>query len=259
MPEQHRLQGSRHEWKYLVDERRAQAIRDFALCYLTPDKYAAGRPNHEYPVHSLYLDSPDLVLYRSTVGGHMNRFKLRIRFYDDHDGSPVFCEIKRRQNDVILKQRAAVRRAEIARLLAGSLPGWSDLANPSDAAMGALQTFCALQNRIQAHGRVYVSYMREAYESRDDNSARLTLDRRISGSRFGGGLALPGAGWTAWPGADMVVLELKFTDRFPLWMRDLVRFFNLERCSCAKYVNCTRAVAEHPLAAGPAWLREVGV
>ena len=39
-----------------------------------------------------------------------------------------------------------------------------------------------------------------------------------------------------------VILELKFTDRFARWMHDMVRTFNLERCSVPKYVRGIDAV-----------------
>ena len=41
------------------------------------------------------------------------------------------------------------------------------------------------------------------------------------------------------------MLELKFTDRFPNWMRDLTRIFNLWRESMAKYVACVQTIEEH--------------
>jgi hypothetical protein len=34
-----------------------------------------------------------------------------------------------------------------------------------------------------------------------------------------------------------VVLELKFTDRYPNWFRDLVQIFNLRQCGAAKYAD----------------------
>lgn len=45
-----------------------------------------------------------------------NRFKLRIRFYDDIPASPAFLETERRLTDVIRKERAALRREGIYRL-----------------------------------------------------------------------------------------------------------------------------------------------
>jgi hypothetical protein len=39
-----------------------------------------------------------------------------------------------------------------------------------------------------------------------------------------------------------VILELKFTDRFPIWLRQMVRHFDLVRVSMAKYVSCVMAL-----------------
>ena len=36
---------------------------------------------------------------------------------------------------------------------------------------------------------------------------------------------------------DKVILELKFTDRYPNWFRELVRVFGLMQCGAAKYVD----------------------
>jgi hypothetical protein len=34
-----------------------------------------------------------------------------------------------------------------------------------------------------------------------------------------------------------VILELKFTNRFPNWFRELVQVFDLRQCGAAKYVD----------------------
>ena len=41
-----------------------------------------------------------------------------------------------------------------------------------------------------------------------------------------------------------VILELKFTDRFPSFYQQVVQTFNLRRCSAAKYCQVTRSAAE---------------
>jgi hypothetical protein len=41
---------------------------------------------------------------------------------------------------------------------------------------------------------------------------------------------------------EYVILELKFDDRFPLWMRELVRCCNLYRTTMGKYVHCTQQI-----------------
>ena len=89
-----KLQSSRFEFKYLIDEPTAADIRRFVLHHIEPDKHTVGREGIGYPVHSLYLDSTDFFTCRATLHGEKNRFKLRVRFYDDNPDSPVFLEIK---------------------------------------------------------------------------------------------------------------------------------------------------------------------
>jgi len=234
----HQLQGARFELKYVVGESCARGVRDFALSYLVPDEHSTPENNYEYPVHSLYLDSASLTLCRATLHGLKNRFKLRIRYYDDSPDSPAFLEVKRRQNDVILKQRVAVRRGSIPRVVAGHWPVPADIIDQSPRGMSALQEFTHLRTLLMAEGQAIVSYTREAYVTANDNTVRLTLDRRLRGYRCNGQGCLARSGVPVEPDVGGVILELKFTDRFPIWMRELVRAFNLERRSVAKYVAC---------------------
>src|ERR1700704_1995824 len=104
MSQDHRLQQQRFELKYLVDEALTPRIRDFLGSYLELDDYGVGRPNLSYPVHSVYLDSDDLRTFQASINGAKNRFKLRLRYYDDSPKTPVFFEVKARVDNCILKQ-----------------------------------------------------------------------------------------------------------------------------------------------------------
>ena len=94
-----KLQASRFEQKYIINEETALQIREFVRSYLELDENGVGKPNYSYPVHSLYLDSDKLTLYWRTINGDKNRFKLRLRFYNNNPDTPVFFEIKRRMNN----------------------------------------------------------------------------------------------------------------------------------------------------------------
>ena len=106
------LQKQRFEYKYIIREDVALALRDFVSSYLDLDPFGATQPNLSYPVHSLYLDSQGLRLYHTTLNGDKNRYKLRIRFYEDRPKAPVYFEVKRRTNNTIAKQRGGVKREE---------------------------------------------------------------------------------------------------------------------------------------------------
>jgi len=237
-----RLQGSRFELKYVIGEACARGIQNFARGHLVADEHADPLRNNSYSVHSLYLDNPELSLCHATMRGLKNRFKLRIRFYDDRPDSPVYFEIKRRVNDAILKERSPVRREAIVPLLAGQWPRREDLAEYSDRHMSALQRFCHLKSLVGAEGRAFVSYVREAYVSPNSDHIRVTFDRNLMGAHYRSAFNLPHMRERCHPNVGGVILELKYTERFPPWLRDMVRMFDLERRSMAKYVVCVRTL-----------------
>ena len=52
--------------------------------------------------------------------------------------------------------------------------------------------------------------------------------------------------------ANEVILELKFTNRFPDWFRELVRVFGVMQCGAAKYVESIQGIGFKRLGAtGP--------
>ena len=242
-----KMQASRFEQKYIITEEQALQIRDFVRSYLELDENGVGKPNYSYPVHSLYLDSDDLKLYWSTINGDKNRFKLRLRFYNNNPDTPVFFEIKRRMNNCIMKQRGGVRRDSVDWLLAGHIPEQAHMVSKDPKHLVALQNFCRQMQQIRAVPKAHIAYFREAYVPHDDNSARLTMDREVRTepeltARLSTKMEQPVLIW----GRD-VVLELKFTNRFPDWFRDLVRVFGLRQCGAAKYVDGVATLGEYRL------------
>src|SRR3954451_5565037 len=151
-----KLQASRFEQKYIIDEDTALGLREFVRSYLELDENGVGKPNYSYPVHSLYLDSDDLSLYWQTINGNKNRYKLRLRFYNDIPDTPIFFEIKRRMNNCILKQRAAVRREAVPLLLSGQLPEESHLLSKGSKHLMALQNFCRLMEELNASPKAHI-------------------------------------------------------------------------------------------------------
>lgn len=230
--------AQRIEAKYLVSEYQAAAIRDYIQPYMRPDPYGV-----EYPVNSLYLDSPNLRMYTSSAMGEKNRHKLRIRWYEDDPHRPVTFEIKQRINQILKKQRAVVDRRHAPRILAGGLISSDMLAKRTTDAMDNLYHFRDLMESMAASPRVAVRYMREAYVSSLEEPIRVTFDRRIECmpcDTFHPEGGVDGI-WTALD-AFPVVLEIKFTDTYPSWVKQLICRYHLLRDSVAKYVVCVDAL-----------------
>lgn len=242
-----RMQRQRFEKKYRIPESLALTIRDFLSTQLELDEFGSNQPQLSYPVHSLYLDSDSLETYWMTINGDKNRYKLRLRFYDDKPESPVFFEIKRRVDDIIMKQRGGVRKVAVPLILSGQLPEPEQLISHEPKHLAAIQQFCKLSQAIEAKPKIHVAYLREAWIHPDTDAVRVTFDRQVRGEaeptvRFCTEMVRP-----VHPFGNEVILEIKFTDRFPNWLREMVEIFGLERCGAAKYCECVELIGEDQL------------
>lgn len=241
------LQLQRFELKYLVTEDVALAVRDFLRSYLVLDEFSEGRPNNSYHNHSVYLDSDDMRIYWDVINGNKNRYKLRIRYYDNNPEGPVFFEIKRRSNDAILKQRGPVRRDAVALLLAGHFPEPQHLLSDHPRYLVAVQRFSRLMLDNCAVPKVHVAYLREAWVSTADNSVRVTLDREVASVPHFTAEIKTHMENPVMPWPRLVILELKFTGRYPNWFGELVRRFGVMQCGVAKYAEGVARMGEWQL------------
>jgi len=218
---------ARYELKYKISEAQARAVAEYIRSYMRPDHHSAG----EYSLVSVYLDSDNLRLYRDTLLGVKNRIKLRIRSYSGDPDAPCFFEIKRRINRVGVKSRACVPRWAAGPLLAGAV-------SPSEVGCREqrnLEQFLYYRREINAHPVIRLRYRREAFESRVEDDVRVTFDRQLSFKPvLTPELDHNGCGWHR--GLDReVVLEIKFTRGYPMWVSRLVHEFGLKQGSNSKY------------------------
>ncbi len=226
----------RYELKYHICEAKAQAIEQFIKPYIHLDRYAKLQPDSAYPIVSLYLDSQDFKLCRESMIGKKNRFKLRIRSYDDDTSTPYFFEIKRRLNNIIIKSRVRVTHDNMAALLAGrSLPPQKYKADEQ-----TLRQFQLYMQCINAKPAIRVRYKRKAFEDDSDNRVRVTFDRFLCHKAGSEPIVMfNGTGWQRHK-FNSVILELKFTARYPAWLSRMVKYFDLRRESISKYVTSVK-------------------
>ena len=222
----------RYEMKYLISAAQTEAIQQFVKPYMGLDKYSKLQPDGYYPIVSLYLDSSDLQLCRETLTDKRNRFKLRIRGYTDDQQYPLFFEIKRRINTVIMKSRAKVRHQDLATAMKG-------LRVSIQTDQDALDQFQLYVGVLGARPTVLVRYWRKAYEAESANRVRITFDRQLSYKLTREPLVyLSGSGWQhnrlTMQG---VILEIKFTGRYPNWLNELVRYVDLRAEGISKYAT----------------------
>ena len=222
----------RYELKYRIPESTARAIAAYIRPYIHPDKYAHSSPSGTYLISSLYYDSDSLRLCRDTLEKRKNRFKLRIRIYSDDQAAPCFFEVKRRINNVILKGRARVAKKDIQPILSGSLPE-----NIYKKDKQVLRQFQLYKDSLNARPLMLVKYDRQAFEGDTANRVRITFDRNLQyKSVISPEVQVHGPGWQRVP-YNFVILEIKFTQRFPAWLSNMVKCFDLKQKAFSKYAS----------------------
>ena len=227
--------SSRFECKYIVDPLSVPRMRDYLRPFVRFDRYARHCPDGRYPVSSLYLDSRELTLCRQTMAGEKDRFKLRVRTYDDEPSHPAFVEVKRKNNNVVNKRRVGLERDAARAIL-----NWRD-ASPalhglSGRQLADAEYFVHHLERISAKPAIRVQYMREAYEATGNEPVRVTLDSQLRHAvTLNDDLGHTTGEWVDTP-LDGVIVEIKFTERFPWWIADFVHRFDLRRRAVPKYI-----------------------
>jgi len=85
-----------------------------------------------------------------------------------------------------------------------------------------------------------VRYVRRAYEDDSESRVRVTLDQEL-GYNVGRALEVTfsGRNWQR-HSLNGVILEIKFTARYPAWLGQMVRCFDLQQRSISKYVTSVK-------------------
>ncbi len=226
----------RYEMKYVISKSKAAAIEKFIRPYLEQDYYSKLQPDGFYHIVSLYLDSDNMEICRESLRGILKRFKLRIRSYTDDPEYPRFFEIKRRANRVIIKSRARIKRKDVAALISGQYV--PPLDNDKDS-VDTIRQFQLYTKSINAGPNVLVRYRRRAYEGKMNNRLRITFDHNLCYRPSTDAEVLFNEGsWQPNPATIRnVILEIKFTGRYPAWLGKMAMHFNLRQRSMSKYAT----------------------
>jgi hypothetical protein len=92
---------------------------------------------------------------------------------------------------------------------------------------------------INAKPKVLIRYLRRAYEGNMENRVRITFDRQLAYKVTSQPQVLFNeSGWHYNPiTLNNVILEIKFTGRYPAWLSRMARYFELRQRSVSKYAT----------------------
>jgi hypothetical protein len=191
---------------------------------------AAARQGGEYHVRSLYFDDWQDSALRDKLDGVDARSKHRIRIYN-LDPGVIKLECKQKKDGFIYKQSLSLSRQECDMLLAGQYRFLLD--RPESFAHLLFADFSGRLLRPV----VIVDYMREAYVFPVQN-VRVTFDKDIrTGYRSIDLFDRDLVSYPALVGYDMV-LEVKFNDYLPAYIRELLQCQAHMRSAISKYCLC---------------------
>ena len=228
----------RYEMKYIVPAGDVEGIRRAIEPFCALDPHSKKLPSHQYVIHSLYLDSPDLYCYRLSRAKPAHRWKARVRQYGEGATvSPmVFLEVKNKDHDMVKKARARIPAEGWRERILGEMP--------VDASPAEIM-FRDRMLRYRLEPKVMVRYEREAWMSEVDFYARVTFDYNICAQEWSE-YAFAG-NEHSWLSLDSrrvlrqvpegVVVELKCTTAVPRWMSNLANSLAMSRTRYSKFCN----------------------
>ena len=215
---------SRHEEKYLLTYAQYAILRQRVTQVLQPDK---NGESGTYTITSLYFDDPeDTGLYEKLDGLQLHS-KFRLRTYN-HNGNFIKLERKDKMGILTQKTTASVEKSQLPLL---TQPG--QFAAFSDTAQGL---YTQLQAKLY-RPKVAVRYVRDAYFY-PGSDLRITFDRELEAiSPDENVLFDPNVKGIPALTAGSVILEIKYGDHLPAFLRKLTRV-SAPQLSFSKYALC---------------------
>ena len=226
-----KLQQRQHIWryelKYFMRARLLTDVSSFFHGHLDLDNHSR---NGRYNVHSLYFDSHGLNTYWAKKAGDLVRHKFRLRRYDGAANTGVL-EIKKRRGQKLAKER-----------FQGALDHLFDVAvgktQATDDAAQSLPSLKIIQARHTYEPMAYINYERRPFVDGFNQRTRVTIDGPIFSSpchTLSEFEASSSGDYDLLKGNYLV--EIKFDEREPYWLRTFVQSFSLPIVSYSKYIE----------------------
>lgn len=216
----------RNEWKYRLQEPDLEVIENRIAAVMGLDFHSSKLGNYE--IHSLYFDDYKDACAKENEAGVSRRFKYRIRYYGN--ASDVLkLERKEKADGRCYKDSTMITRQMCQKILDEKADElyWEtqDL---------LVKKFCVHVMTRLFQPKAIISYERSAYVEEIAN-VRITLDKNISVSdAFENFLS---GDFMRYPIQERNehVLEVKFDDILPGYIKSIISNKNLHQSSFSKY------------------------
>lgn len=219
----------RYEIKYLLTRKQKNLILEAMEPYMVLDGY--GRTT----IRNVYYDTDSYRLIRNSLEKPVYKEKLRVRSYERADrNSPVFVELKKKYRGIVYKSRMTMERQLAEGYLAGEIPA-------PEASQIVAETDYFLQFYKDLSPKVFLSYEREAYYTKEPGEFRVTFDENILWRQqdlslgkgvYGEAILQPG----------QTLMEIKTPGNIPLWMVKVMSEEGIRQTSFSKYGNAYQEI-----------------
>jgi SPX domain protein involved in polyphosphate accumulation len=208
----------------LLDKKSYEALVCRLEEHMQRDKY------FESDIISLYYDTPDYRLIRTSLEKPVFKEKIRLRSYGVPSAdSTVFLEIKRKFKGVVYKRRSVMPLKDAEDFCAG-------YAIPPHNPQIENELRYAFDYYPELSPRMFVSYHRLAYSGKSDKNLRVTFDDRIVYRSYDLE-AEKGIYGEELLERGQRIMEIKIPGAMPLWLSHLLDELKIYPSSYSKYGN----------------------
>ena len=223
----------RHEIKFIIDNSDIPILKKKLSLFMKKDEHYDG----EYFIRSLYFDDIYKSAYHDKIDGIKDRKKYRIRAYN-HDKSYISLELKGKNNMLSYKKKCVISYDEYNYLIKKEY----NKIQVNDREL--LSNFIFDLKTKNLVPIILVDYYRDAYtyESQD---VRITFDSNIRSGRFNDDLFSDKIFTEKVFDDNSMVLEVKFNDRIPSFINDIIKSTKLVKIQISKYALCIERKESH--------------
>lgn len=220
----------RNEHKYFCNE------KDLAILQSRLENICMLDPHAEkgcYHIRSLYFDTWNLQYYYENENGTDPREKWRIRMYDC-DTELLMLECKSKEKGMTQKRSCRILKEDAAAIIQGV---WKPVLTESPDLQ---KEFYIKMQTKGLQPSVIVDYERVPYIY-DIGNVRITFDKYLSGSKEFDAFLTSELALTPIPMNGSQILEVKFDELLPDYIKSSLQLKHLVKTACSKYYLCKKS------------------
>jgi len=222
---------SRFEMKYIMNESTSKLLKNEISNFMIYDGFAIKEG--KYFVRSLYFDNKINSNFKEKVDGIRSRHKFRIRTYSKNFDSPIFIEMKGRENKRTYKARHKIEKENLNLFYNRNNHIELKKIYPNN---NLIEKFIFDCYKKDLAPKLLVDYNRMPFINKSGLYFRLTFDNDIVSLE--NSKLFSNTSYKNWKEclAGYTILELKFDSSIPSWFQRIIQNYQLQLRSISKFV-----------------------